>query len=77
MHQWRTAGLAGAVLAILASAGSAAAEPVTDFFTGKQITMIVPSGVGGGYESTTGPSRFRPAFPEIACACSAMRLPTR
>jgi tripartite-type tricarboxylate transporter receptor subunit TctC len=50
MHRWRTAGLAGAVLAILASAGSAAAEPVTDFFTGKQITMIVPSGVGGGYD---------------------------
>jgi tripartite-type tricarboxylate transporter receptor subunit TctC len=23
---------------------------VTDFFTGKQITLIVPSGVGGGYD---------------------------
>src|ERR1700720_1667776 len=50
MHQWRTAGFVGAVLAILASAGSAAAEPATDFFTGKQITMIVPSGVGGRYD---------------------------
>ena len=50
MRQWRTAGLVGAVLAILASAGSEAAVPVPDFFTGKQITMIVPSGVGGGYD---------------------------
>src|ERR1700722_9787986 len=50
MHQWRTAGLVGATIAILASAGSAAADTVMDFFTGKQITMIVPSGVGGGYD---------------------------
>src|SRR6202051_3413336 len=50
MHQWRAAGLVRAVLGTLARAGSAAAEPSTDFFAGKQITMIVPSGVGGGYD---------------------------
>src|ERR1700675_2222395 len=50
MLQWRTAGLIVAAFAILASAGSATSEPGTDFFTGKQITMIVPSGVGGGYD---------------------------
>src|SRR6202051_3192006 len=50
MHQWRAAGLVRAVLGTLARAGSAAAEPPTIFFTGKQITMIVPSGVGGGYD---------------------------
>ena len=39
-----------AIVAALASTGSAAAEPSTGFFAGKQITMIVPSGVGGGYD---------------------------
>ena len=50
MQQWRTARLLGVGLAMLASAGAQAAEPGSDFFAGKQITMIVPSGVGGGYD---------------------------
>ena len=29
---------------------SCAAEPVADFYNCKQVTMIVPSGVGGGYD---------------------------
>lgn len=37
-----------AVLLTLAS--RAGAEPVADFYRGKQISMIVPSGVGGGYD---------------------------
>ncbi len=48
MHHWRDVG--AAALVILVSAGCAAAEPVADFYTGKQISMIVPSGVGGGYD---------------------------
>jgi tripartite-type tricarboxylate transporter receptor subunit TctC len=39
-----------AQLVTLVSAGCAAAEPVADFYTSKQISMIVPSGVGGGYD---------------------------
>src|SRR5436305_15301686 len=50
MHQRRIAGLIGAVLGILESTASVVAESSTDFFTGRQITMIVPSGVGGGYD---------------------------
>jgi hypothetical protein len=49
-HQRQIAGLIGAVLGILASTGSVVAESSADFFTGEQITMIVPSGVGGGYD---------------------------
>ncbi len=50
MHQRRMAGLIGVVVGILAGKGSVVAESSTDFFIGKQITMIVPSGVGGGYD---------------------------
>jgi tripartite-type tricarboxylate transporter receptor subunit TctC len=47
MHHWRDVG--AAALVILVSAGCAVAEPA-DFYTGKQISTIVPSGVGGGYD---------------------------
>jgi tripartite-type tricarboxylate transporter receptor subunit TctC len=47
-RHWRA--VAGAALALLASAGAATAESAADFFAGKQISMIVPSGVGGGYD---------------------------
>jgi tripartite-type tricarboxylate transporter receptor subunit TctC len=50
MQEWRAAGLAGATVAILASATSAASEPAADFFAGKTITLIAPSAVGGGYD---------------------------
>src|SRR5437588_6977656 len=50
MHQWRMAEFVAVLLGILASTGSVVAESSTEFFTGKQITMIVPSGVGGGYD---------------------------
>ena len=48
MHHWRDFG--AAALVILVNAGCAAADPVADFYAGKQVTMIVPSGVGGGYD---------------------------
>jgi tripartite-type tricarboxylate transporter receptor subunit TctC len=50
MQERRAAWLAGAALAILASASPAAAETATDFFAGKTITLIAPSAVGGGYD---------------------------
>jgi tripartite-type tricarboxylate transporter receptor subunit TctC len=40
----------GASLAFLLSSGIAAADPVADFYRGKQIAMIVPSAPGGGYD---------------------------
>jgi tripartite-type tricarboxylate transporter receptor subunit TctC len=50
MQEWRAAWLAGATLAILASAAPAASETAADFFAGKTITLIAPSAVGGGYD---------------------------
>jgi len=51
MHSRRTVcHILAAVLPVLASAGPLAAEPAADSFQGKQITMVVPSGVGGGYD---------------------------
>ncbi|MDB5509500.1 MAG: efflux transporter protein [Hyphomicrobiales bacterium] len=37
-------------LAVFLGVGPAAADPVADFYRGKQISMIIPSGVGGGYD---------------------------
>ena len=45
----RTAAFVALVL-LLASAGQAAADPVADFYAGKQITFIVGSDPGGGYD---------------------------
>ncbi len=43
--------LAFAFLVVLASLSTpAAADPVADFYKGKQIKMIIRSGVGGGYD---------------------------
>jgi tripartite-type tricarboxylate transporter receptor subunit TctC len=50
MQEWRAAWLAGATLAIVASATPAASETAADFFAGKTITLIAPSAVGGGYD---------------------------
>jgi tripartite-type tricarboxylate transporter receptor subunit TctC len=50
MQEWRAARLAGAALAILASATPASSETAADFFAGKTITLIAPSAVGGGYD---------------------------
>jgi len=45
----------GAVLAAasLQSTAPAFADPVADFYRGKQVSLIVPSGVGGGYDLYT------------------------
>ncbi|MBX9740701.1 MAG: hypothetical protein K2X62_11535 [Beijerinckiaceae bacterium] len=40
----------GGLACILALATGASAESVADFYKGKQISLIVPSGVGGGYD---------------------------
>jgi tripartite-type tricarboxylate transporter receptor subunit TctC len=37
-------------LASLIFAGSAAADPVADFYRGKQVSIIIPSPPGGGYD---------------------------
>ena len=38
------------VLVAALACGHVRADPVADFYAGKQISMIVPSGVGGGYD---------------------------
>ena len=47
--------LIGAMLvaASLQSTGTARADSVADFYRGKQVSLIVPSGVGGGYDLYT------------------------
>jgi len=42
--------VATALLLVAACAGPAAADPVRDFYSGKQITIIVGAGAGGGYD---------------------------
>ncbi len=44
----RTALVTG--LTSLFMAGTAAADPVADFYRDKQLSLIIPSGVGGGYD---------------------------
>jgi tripartite-type tricarboxylate transporter receptor subunit TctC len=43
--------LTAALVAVLALSAPAAADPVADFYTGKQIKFIIRSGVGGSYDS--------------------------
>ncbi len=43
-------GLAAGVLAV-AAAGTARADAVSDFYKGKRLTMLIGSGVGGGYDT--------------------------
>ena len=38
-------------LSFVTLTGAAAADPVADFYKGKSITMLVASGVGGGYDT--------------------------
>lgn len=45
-----TAALAAAAVAVVA--GTASAESVADFYHGRQLTLIVGYGVGGGYDTT-------------------------
>jgi tripartite-type tricarboxylate transporter receptor subunit TctC len=40
-----------AVLAALCCAGAAAADPVADFYKGKQITLLIGSDPGGGFDA--------------------------
>ena len=40
----------GTAVCLALGLGSARADPVADFYRGKQISMIIPSGVGGGYD---------------------------
>lgn len=40
-------------LAIVVATSPASADPVADFYRGKQVSLIVPSGVGGGYDLYT------------------------
>jgi tripartite-type tricarboxylate transporter receptor subunit TctC len=54
MSQFRTRTIAYAAVAAavtLATAGTAAADPVADFYNAKRITIIVGSGAGGGYDT--------------------------
>src|SRR3954470_1012447 len=39
-----------AALSLTTAIGSAAADPVADFYTGKQIKFVIRSGVGGSYD---------------------------
>jgi tripartite-type tricarboxylate transporter receptor subunit TctC len=45
--------LLAAMALVTAGAASARADAVSDFYRGKQISMIAPSGVGGGYDLYT------------------------
>ena len=48
----RLAGIAALVLGGFAlGMGSAAADPVADFYKGKQLNWILSAGAGGGYSS--------------------------
>jgi tripartite-type tricarboxylate transporter receptor subunit TctC len=49
-HARRWARLAGLALAAVALASSADAQPVADFYSHTPLTLIVGSGVGGGYD---------------------------
>jgi tripartite-type tricarboxylate transporter receptor subunit TctC len=43
--------LVGAGIALTLCVGAAAADPVADFYKGKQLTWILSAGAGGGYSS--------------------------
>jgi tripartite-type tricarboxylate transporter receptor subunit TctC len=43
--------LAGGLFAATLASGSAAAQDVASFYTGKQVTIVVGSSAGGGYDS--------------------------
>jgi tripartite-type tricarboxylate transporter receptor subunit TctC len=48
--RWRFSSFAGAgMLALALAASAAAADPVADFYKGKQINWILSAGAGGGY----------------------------
>jgi tripartite-type tricarboxylate transporter receptor subunit TctC len=49
----RTLGTAAAVLMVLSTATAARADAVADFYKGKQITVVVGYGPGGGYDVYT------------------------
>jgi tripartite-type tricarboxylate transporter receptor subunit TctC len=43
--------MAAAGLAVAASGGAAEADAISDFYKNKQVSMIIASGVGGGYDT--------------------------
>lgn len=43
--------LAGAALAVAVAGGSAFADPIADFYKGKQLQVVVGSAAGGGYDA--------------------------
>src|SRR5438270_12073400 len=51
MHRLKTQCAAFVALALLAGAGPAAADAVSDFYAGKTITLIISTGVGGGIDA--------------------------
>src|SRR5689334_23493932 len=50
MHQTTQRLAFAALLAPVLSVMPAAADPVADFYKGKQVKMVIRSGVGGGYD---------------------------
>jgi tripartite-type tricarboxylate transporter receptor subunit TctC len=49
MPTWFRGAMTGALMSLFCI-GSAAAEPIADFYRGKRIDFIIRSGVGGGYD---------------------------
>jgi tripartite-type tricarboxylate transporter receptor subunit TctC len=53
VSQVRAAGAALSLIAAAAAAGGARADSVSDFYAGKDITILVGYGAGGGYDTNT------------------------
>ena len=56
--------------AVLAATPALAADPVADFYKGKEITMLIGSGTGGGYDTyarliTSKIGKFIPGNPSL------------
>jgi tripartite-type tricarboxylate transporter receptor subunit TctC len=47
--RWRFSTLAAALLGLWLGAGAASADPIADFYKGKQVNWILSAGAGGGY----------------------------
>src|SRR6266853_3749120 len=51
MMRWKCLTFAAAVLGLALGASAAAADPIADFYKGKQINWILSAGAGGGYSA--------------------------
>jgi tripartite-type tricarboxylate transporter receptor subunit TctC len=51
MHRLKTQLAAFVALGLLAAAGPASADAISDFYAGKSITLIISTGVGGGIDA--------------------------